>query len=453
VNDAILDPLSTCVHCGFCLPACPTYLATGDEADSPRGRILLMRALARGELSPNDSGLNDHLDACLGCRGCEPVCPSGVQYGAGLEAARDSLVRAHGLPLKARLILRVFRHVWLWKPLLFAARLLRATGLPAALAGRTGIRFAMGMLDASGAGWAGWARWAGVHRPAHLAHPAHPAHLFTGCVMSTLFSHVHEATGKALRDVGHAMDCPRDQACCGALHAHAGDLDGARALARHNIAAFRDSDGPIVVNSAGCGAMLKGYGHLLGSEEAARFAERVKDVSEILADGADSGQRSTVDGQHANVSPDASGAAAGRPCNGLARLSTPRASLSDRPPVRLSVLYDSPCHLQHAQGILAEPLAMLQNVPGLTLLPLADSEKCCGSAGIFSLLEPGMSQAVLDAKLDAILAVDPAPDLVLTGNPGCLMQIGAGLWARGSAIRVAHPVEVVGLRSPVVGCR
>jgi glycolate oxidase iron-sulfur subunit len=395
-----------------------------------------MRALARGELSPSDSGLNDHLDACLGCRGCEPVCPSGVRYSAGLEAARDTLARAHGLPLKARLILRVFRHAWLWKPLLTAARLLRATGLPAALAGRTGIRFAMGML-ASSRGAARQAgrredgktgrtrtgrredgktgRSEGMHTSRLPVFP--PSHLFSGCVMSTLFSHVHEATGEALRDVGHEMDCPRGQACCGALHAHAGDLDGARALARHNIAAFRDSDGPIVVNSAGCGAMLKGYGHLLGSEEAARFAERVRDVSEILADGTDGAD---VAGDTSPTRPP------GPPC----------------PPVRLTACYDSPCHLQHAQGILAQPLAMLENVPGLTLLPLADSEKCCGSAGIFSLLEPGMSRAVLDAKLDAILAVDPAPDLVLTGNPGCLMQIGAGLRARGSAIRVAHPVEL-----------
>lgn len=228
--------------------------------------------------------------------------------------------------------------------------------------------------------------------------------------MSTLFSHVHAATGRALADAGHGMDCPRGQACCGALHAHAGDLEGARALARRNIAAFRGSDGPVVVNSAGCGAMLKGYGHLLGSEEAAAFSARVRDVSEMLA------ERSRGRG---------------------GERSAPSAQRS-----ALTACYDSPCHLQHAQGILTEPLGMLMAVPGLTLLPLADSEKCCGSAGIFSLLEPAMSQAVLDAKLDAILAVDPAPDLVLTGNPGCLMQIGAGLRARGSRIRVAHPVEL-----------
>jgi glycolate oxidase iron-sulfur subunit len=170
--------------------------------------------------------------------------------------------------------------------------------------------------------------------------------------------------------------------------------------------------------------MLKGYGHLLGTEEAERFAARVRDVSEMLADR-------RIDGQTDGARED---------------------ELSACPPVRLSALYDSPCHLQHAQGIIHQPLALLSKVPGLTLRPLPDSDKCCGSAGIFSLLQPGMSQAVLDAKLDAILAVDPAPDLVLTGNPGCLMQIGAGLRARGSKIRTAHPVEVVGLRSSVVGC-
>jgi glycolate oxidase iron-sulfur subunit len=198
----------------------------------------------------------------------------------------------------------------------------------------------------------------------------------------------------------------------------------ARALARINIRAFGDSDDPIVVNSAGCGAMLKGYGHLLGGEDAARFSERVRDVTELLDEGRETrdlrGRQSTVNCQPSTV--------------------------DRRPSTCLTAVYDSPCHLQHAQGIIHQPLALLSDVPGLTLLPLADSEKCCGSAGIFSLLEPGMSQAVLDAKLDAILACDPVPDLVLTGNPGCLMQIGAGLRARRSSIRTAHPVELLGPR-------
>jgi glycolate oxidase iron-sulfur subunit len=409
VNEQILEPLSTCVHCGFCLPACPTYLATGDEADSPRGRILLMRGLARGEFAPTDPALNEHLDACLGCRGCEPVCPSGVRYGEGLEAARDTLVRARGLSFTARCVLGVFRRSWLWKPVFLAALLLRATGIPTLLAGRGRAGFAMGMLAAS----------RGAGRKLDRRTDGQPdrgttVQLLSGCVMQGLFSHVHRATGRALANAGMAMTTPRGQACCGALHAHAGDLDGARALARQNISAFGDDGTPIVVDSAGCGAMLKQYGHLLGTEQAARFSKRVKDVSEILADRWTDGQMDGEAGQR-----------------------------SSRPPVHLSAVYDSPCHLQHAQGILAQPLALLADVPGLTLQPLPDGEKCCGSAGIFSLLQPAMSQAVLDAKLDAILAVDPAPGLVLTGNPGCLMQIGAGLLARGSAIRTAHPVELL----------
>jgi len=410
VSEQILAPLAACVHCGFCLPACPTYLATGDESDSPRGRILLMRALARGEIAATDDALNDHLDACLGCRGCEPVCPSGVRYGAGLEAARDVLARAHGLPLRARLILAVFRHRWIWQPVLTVSRWLRATGLPGALAGRGRVGFAMGMLDASQRSTVNGRLSTVDRRPGVRPSTCPSVRLFTGCVMSTLFPHVHRATERALARAGCQTTRPPGQACCGALHAHAGDLDGARALAAINVHAFGDSDDLIVVNSAGCGAMLKGYGHLLGGEDAARFSKRVKDVTELLDEG-----RETRD-------------------------------LRDRQSTCLTAVYDSPCHLQHAQGIIHQPLALLSEVPGLTLLPLADSDKCCGSAGIFSLLEPAMSQAVLDAKLDAILAVDPVPDLVLTGNPGCLMQIGAGLRARGSSIRTAHPVELLGAR-------
>ena len=407
MSNEILEPLAACVHCGFCLPACPTYLATGDESDSPRGRIHLMRALAHGSLTAADAALGEHLDACLGCRGCEPVCPSGVRYGEGLEAARAELVRACGLPFMSRAVLAVFGRRWLWRPILALARLLRATRIPDLLAGRGRIGFPMAMLAAT--------------RPTLPAHPPRPprpprpSQLFSGCVMDGLFSHVHRATGAALADAGMQLERPRGQVCCGALHAHAGDLAGARALARANIAAFRNTEGPIVLNSAGCGAMLKQYGHLLGTEEAERLSARVKDVSELLTD------RRTA-------------TAAG-----------PRSPVDSRPSTgdRLSACYDSPCHLQHAQGIVREPLALLAEVPGLSLIPLPDADKCCGSAGIFSLTEPGMSRAVLAAKIAAIRALDPAPDLVLTGNPGCLMQIGAGLLAAGSSIRTAHPVELL----------
>jgi glycolate oxidase iron-sulfur subunit len=408
-----LDP---CVHCGFCLPACPTYLATGDEADSPRGRIVLMRALERGELTDDDPALNEHLDACLGCRGCEPVCPAGVGYGQGLEAARTRLVSRRGLPLKARAVLMVFRHRWLWRPLLTAARWFRNTGLAARLASRGRFGFAMGMLAASGGGQAdrrtggqqAVTRWGiGANSsvsPASTASGDGPTvALFTGCVMSELFGHVHAATRRTLTANGYRVVELPGQACCGALHAHAGDHAGAAALARTNVAALAHGADFIAVNSAGCGALLRDYGHLLEGANAKAVAGRVRDVTELLAE----------------------------------RGPRPGATLE------LEIAYDSPCHLQHAQGILAAPLAVLAAVPGLRHRQLAGSDRCCGSAGIYSLLEPAMSRQVLADKIDIIGAAVPRPTVIATGNPGCLMQIGAGLLAERLAIEARHPVELL----------
>ncbi|MEO8226179.1 MAG: 4Fe-4S dicluster domain-containing protein, partial [Gemmatimonadota bacterium] len=224
---AALDP---CVHCGFCLPACPTYLATGDEADSPRGRIVLMRALERGEIPATDAALGQHLDACLGCRGCEPVCPSGVGYGRGLEAARAQLAAARGLGVRARLVLGVFRRSVFWRPVFAAARLLRATGLPARLAGTRQTAFSMGMVAATKPAAAlGTAR--APHAPRAPAAPAAPhtdteargtVALFRGCVMDSLFGHVHDAVRRTLEANGYRVVEVRGQACCGALHEHAG---------------------------------------------------------------------------------------------------------------------------------------------------------------------------------------------------------------------------------------
>jgi len=401
-----LDP---CVHCGFCLPACPTYLATGDEADSPRGRIVLMRALERGELAPDDPALAEHLDACLGCRGCEPVCPSGVGYGRGLEAAREELFRARGLPPLARLVLGVFRNERLWRPLFTLARWLRATGLPAALAGGGRVGFGMGMLAASRPEAARRERRGPTVRSAPAAKPAPgESHapsvaLFTGCVMETLFAHVHAATRRTLEANGfRVVDVP-GQVCCGALHEHAGDREAARALAAKNLAAFGTSSDLICVNSAGCGALLKDYGHLLGTETARAFGARVRDVSELLADAG------------------------------------PRPGA----PLDLEVAYDAPCHLLHAQRVEQPPLKILRAIPRLRLRLLPGSERCCGSAGIYSVLRPAMARAVLEDKLDTFAAASPLPEVVATGNPGCLMQIGAGLRVAGLDIAVAHPVELL----------
>ena len=404
-----LDP---CVHCGFCLSACPTYLATGDESDSPRGRILLMRALERGELAPSDEALGHHLDACLGCRGCEPVCPSGVGYGRGLEAAREQLFQSRGLPSRARLMLAVFRKAALWRLAFGGGRLLRRTGLPGRLAGGTRLGFAMGMLAATNGGRRKHAvvgtrqeraRTDAREGTRTAAGANGSVALFRGCVMDTLFAHVHAATRRTLEANGYEVRDVAGQGCCGALHEHAGDRDSAAALAARNVAALLDSADYIVVNSAGCGALLKDYGHLLGTDAAREFGAKVRDVSELLAE---QGPRPGV-------------------------------------PLGLEVAYDAPCHLQHAQRVHAAPLALLRAVPELDVRLLPGSDRCCGSAGIFSLLQPEMARAVLADKVSTLGSARPALDLVVTGNPGCLMQIGAGLRAAGFDISVAHPVEVL----------
>lgn len=419
---AALDP---CVHCGFCLPACPTYLVTGDEGHSPRGRIVLMRALQRGEMDANDPALLEHLDACLGCRGCEPVCPSGVGYGRGLEAARQQLFEAHGLSPLARMVLGVFRYSIVWRPLLAMARLFRATALPRLLAGKGRLRFGMGMLastaEARGSGAGGQQVGNSTPEGTPLQSPLPPCPaapllrptvtLFRGCVMDALFNHVHEATKRTLEVNGYrVVEAPGPGTrgaggCCGALHEHAGDVEGARALAAANIAALADGSDFIVVNSAGCGALLKDYGHLMGTEPAARLAAKVRDVSELLAERG--------------------------PRRGAA--------------LDLEVVYDAPCHLQHAQRVHEAPLGLLGAIPGIRLRVLPGSDRCCGSAGIYSVLSPLMARAVLDGKIQSFAAAEPRPDLVVTGNPGCLMQIGAGLRAARLPIEVAHPVELLDL--------
>ena len=397
---ASLDP---CVHCGFCLPACPTYLATGDEADSPRGRIVLMRALERGEVGHSDAALLEHLDACLGCRGCEPVCPSGVGYGRGLEAARELLVRERGLPTSARAVLGVFQRSWLWRTLFGAARVLRDLGIAERLASGSRAGFGMAMVAATRPRVGGGPRHALAQQHA-LAGPTGPTvALFRGCVMDALFSHVHEATRRTLEANGYQVVEVAGQGCCGALHEHAGDRGGAEALAGQNLTAFADSTDFIVTNSAGCGALLKNYGHLLGGNAAGQFSARVRDVTELLAE----------------------------------RGPRPGGALD------LEVVYDAPCHLQHAQRVHEAPLAVLRSIPGLRLRLLPGSDRCCGSAGIYSMLQPAMSRAVLDAKIGSLAEAVPRPAVVATGNPGCLMQIGGGLRAAGLPIGVAHPVELL----------
>ena len=394
--------IDACVHCGFCLQACPTYLALEDENDSPRGRILLMRTLLEGTLSPDDEAVHTHISRCLGCRACETVCPSGVPYGHLLEATRETLVARRPLPFVARVILATFERPSVLKLMMAGSRILRTLGLARLLArlpGRFG--FSMAML-------------ASTRRPV----PAHDYRVtrsgdrgrvavLNGCVMEGLFADTNRATERTLAVNGYAcVDAP-GQGCCGALHVHAGDADAARRLARANVAAFERSGADLIaVNAAGCGAMMKEYAGLLANdpvwaERARGVSARVRDVTELLA---------------------AAGPKPGAPL--MAR-----------------VAYDAPCHLLHAQRISGPPLAVLRAVPGLELVPLVNSDQCCGAAGIYNLIEPETSNAVLEPKLRFIAETNA--ELVATGNPGCLMQIGAGLLRSGSTVRAVHPVDLL----------
>jgi glycolate oxidase iron-sulfur subunit len=393
--------LDLCVHCGFCLEACPTYLVLEDENDSPRGRLLLMRAAVEGDLEPDDPTFRRHIDQCLGCRACETACPSGVPYGHLLEATRATFVAGKSPGRVADLFLVTMANETLRRVVLGTARLLRSlrvTRLLAWLPGRAG--FSMAMLEAT--------------RPA--VPPGPPvqsdgrrgrAALLTGCVMEQLFAHTNRATERMLQRAGYELVDVPHQRCCGALHAHAGAAARARSLARANVAAFERSGADlIVVNAAGCGALMKEYAHLLRddadwSARAARFSARVRDVSEVL---------------------------------------TPDVPVPS-PPLSARVAYDAPCHLVHAQRVVEAPLAMLRAIPGLDVTPLPDADRCCGGAGIYNLVQPGPSAGILAPKVEQVRAA--AVDLVATGNPGCHMQIGAGLLRAGVRARCVHPVDLL----------
>jgi glycolate oxidase iron-sulfur subunit len=394
--------LDACVHCGFCLQACPTYLALEDENDSPRGRIVLMRALADGKLAPSDPDLREHIDRCLGCRACETACPSGVPYGHLLEATRATLRGGQAPTAASRALLRVFAHRPLMRTAMALARLLAATPIPTLLMKLPGrLGFAMAMLASTD-----FPLERGKYRAAGDGANGSAA-LLLGCVMEGLFTATNRATERVLTRNDYRMTAAPGQGCCGALHAHAGDLDAARRLARRNIVAFERSGAQYVVaNAAGCGAMMKEYAHLLSgdpkwADRAREISSRVRDVSELLA-------------------------AAGPRSGGV---------------IPFTVAYDAPCHLQHAQRVTTAPIAVLQAIPGVQLVPLDESDQCCGSAGIYNLIEPETSDAVLARKLDRIGASHAA--LVATGNPGCLMQIGAGLLRSDMRARAVHPIDLL----------
>lgn len=392
-----------CVHCGLCLPACPTHHELGLETDSPRGRIFLVRALAEGRLD-EPSGFRVHLDQCLGCRACESVCPSGVRYGEILESARGEIERrwpSTGFKARARrlLLTRVVAHQGRLRLAFRMLRLAEVLGLRW-LAGKLGLLPELTARLMPHAPPAADRRpLAGTHEPAGECRGT--VALFTGCVMEQVFGDLNRKTLQLLLANGFRVHVTPGQVCCGALQAHDGQMDVARELAAENVRAFADAD-IVVNNSAGCGNSLKEYGHLLGTAAAAEFAGKCRDVCEFLAE------------------------------QGLT--ATPA-------PFPHKVAYDAPCHLCHGQKVRQQPHEMLRQVPGLELAEHPSSEDCCGSAGIYNLNHPELAASIGRTKVEALATT--GAEYVVTGNPGCIMQIRAHLQLTKSPQRVLHPVELL----------
>jgi glycolate oxidase iron-sulfur subunit len=433
----------SCIRCGLCLTSCPTYVLSGHEAEGPRGRIAMMRGLVEGtlQLTPD---LVAHEQNCLVCDACTAVCPAGVhmvplQVALRAEIAGQVRGGPSGHPWQRLLRHVVFRHILAdmrrFRLLVRALRLYQRLGVQSAVR-RTGLlrllgldtmemllpplRGAGGFLVPRGEVYAADGDPPGAGRAALGSHleeaPSGSRHaaLFTGCVMSTALAEIDRATLRVLRRAGWTVSTPGGQGCCGALHAHGGDLAGALSLARRNIAAFDRGfnrgepagDAPIVVNAAGCGAMLKEYAsHLRAdstwSARARAFSARVRDVTEVVTPG----------------------------------------DLPFRRALAGPVTYQDPCHLLHAQRISAEPRALLRAIPGLELREMAGSGLCCGSAGVYNITNPRESRALRARTLDCAAATGAA--LIVTANPGCQLHLQSGLADRGGSMRVRHIVELL----------
>jgi len=408
------DAIRKCVHCGFCLPSCPTYRITWRERSSPRGRIWLMKSVAEGRLDLLDPVFAEEMQLCLNCRACEAVCPSGVHYGEILEASRAQLVQHRPQSLRERLFRFLGFRVLLGDMRRFrlANRLLRwyQRSLLRALVRRSGLLRLLGLEHAD----ALLPRLSDVFVVADgRFYPAEGERrgrvaLFVGCVMSTAYAHVHEATIRVLTRNGFDVVLVSGQQCCGALHVHSGEPELGRELARRNIEALESPYlDAIIVNAAGCGAMLKEYPQLLRhdhgyAERARALAAKVRDVLEFLVE---------------------------------------RGLTAQPGPLPWTVTYQEPCHLAHAQRITQQPRVLLRAIPQLRLVEMAESALCCGSAGIYNLLQPNMASVLLERKLDNALAT--GADVIVSANPGCMLQLEAGLRERGSRVPVLHLVEVL----------
>ncbi len=416
--------LKGCIHCGLCLPACPTYLATGREVESPRGRIHLLSKLQSGEAALTDR-LSQHIESCLGCLGCQTACPSGVQYETILNQARpylaarrDSRTRAI-MRLAFQQILPRYTLLRLMGTLLRVWQMLLGRDLMKRIGQGVTTKDARTPFAKLMARLAEWEEFL-PQVPSHIGlpqrvSPREPkqsgvhANLFYGCVMDVFYNHVNHASIRLMVKQGHSVDIPK-QTCCGALAYHAGEADIATSLAKKNIDLFGYSSSPIVVTSAGCGAMLKHYGELLHDDRdyggrAKEFSKRVLDLSEFLD-------------AHEFQSP--------------------------AKPLAETITYHAACHLAHAQNVRKPPEALLERLAigeEPHVVPLVEAEHCCGSAGIYNLFNTALSLKVLARKMDYIEST--GAKTVVTCNPGCMLQLEAGVKERNLDVQVKHLAEVL----------
>ncbi|WP_213524953.1 (Fe-S)-binding protein [Paenibacillus sp. J31TS4] len=402
------EELTNCMRCGFCQPACPTFTETGIEAASPRGRIALMKAVADGLMEP-DQAFKDQLDLCLGCRACEPVCPSDVKYGHLLEQARDTIEEYAEHRPQVKLVRTVMlKHVFPKQ------KLMKLVGAGLATYQKSGLRWVArnaGIMklfpenlrqmerilpDATPRGVV---ERIGEHYPAK-GEPIARVAMFRGCLMDVLFTETNVNTVKLLSEAGFEVVIPRTQNCCGALHAHSGEQELARELARKNIRAFREAGVDYIVsNAGGCGALLMEYDHLLKddpayAEDAKWFAERVKDVSEMLYD--------------------------------IGRVPSFREpGMNNGEEKALTITYQDSCHLRNVMRASNAPRKLMREVKNVRYVELKNADKCCGSAGTYNLVQPEMSTQILDHKMEHVKATDAR--YLLTSNPGCLLQMKLGI--------------------------
>jgi glycolate oxidase iron-sulfur subunit len=409
------DLLAECVHCGFCLPTCPTYRLWGDEMDSPRGRIYLMKLGMEGEVGL-DPTVVGHFDACLGCMACVTSCPSGVRYDRLIEAVRSQVERNTERSRAERrfrkMVFRLFPHparlrvaavfAWAYQRLRLGW-LLRRSGLFGRLP--SGLRALEELLPRVALGDLG------RRLPDSVSATGESrlrVGMVSGCVQSVFFSEVNRATARVLAAEGCDVVIPRGQGCCGALMVHAGEEASALDLARRMIATFEEVEvDRIVINAAGCGSTLKEYGHMLRddpgwADRAASFSTRVRDISELLDE---------------------------------------LPARAERHPIAARVVYHDACHLGHAQGVRAQPRRLLRSIPGLTLVDAGEAEICCGSAGIYNLVRTEAAEELGRRKAAQLLATDP--DLIASANPGCMLQIQRHLSGQAGPIPILHPVQIV----------